>query len=139
MIHLGRATSKVETADPIAIPDVVPDNDPEAEEETTDGWHHGGGGTRRHDRRHGATGGITSPTTTPTAAGPRPPTRALPPAELASGLPPLFSIPGLLLFGAHRRRRRGRQLRTPDRRWRPSAVAVRARTASTPACPTCER
>ena len=96
VIHLGRATSKVETADPITIPDVVPDNDPDGEETTEDGTTGGGGTT---GTTGGTTGGITSPTTTPTAAGPTTTDAALPPAELASGLPPLFSIPGLLLFG----------------------------------------
>jgi hypothetical protein len=95
VMHLGRATSKVETVDKIVIPPVVPDNDPEPEDTATGGT--GGGGTG------GGTGGSVTPaapvdsgspsTTTPEAVG------DLPSAELASGLPPLFSIPGLLLFG----------------------------------------
>ena len=104
VVHLGRATAKVETADPITIPDVVPDNDPEAGEEPTEGEATGGGGgsttggTAGTGGTGGTTGGVTSPTTTPTASAPTSDT-ALPAAELASGLPPLFSIPGLLLFG----------------------------------------
>ncbi|GAB3249197.1 choice-of-anchor P family protein [Nocardioides dilutus] len=95
VIHLGRATAKVETADPIEIPDFVPDNDPGAEETTEDtGGSSGGGATG------GAAGGVTSPTTTPTASSPTTTDTALPPAELASGLPALFSIPGLLMVGA---------------------------------------
>jgi len=94
VMHLGRATSKLETADPIEIPDFVPDNDPEGEE-TTDG-----GGTSGGTTGGGTTGGLTSPTT-PTATSPTGTTgTALPPAELASGLPALFSIPGLLMVGA---------------------------------------
>jgi len=92
VMHLGHATSKVETADPIVIPPVVPDNDP--------GGDAGGGGSS------GGTGGGGLGSTTPTVPtdGGAPSTTPeavgdLPPAELASGLPPLFSIPGLLLFG----------------------------------------
>lgn len=94
VIHLGRATSKVETADPIEIPDVVPDNDPEGEdtpEEATGGGTTGG---------TAGTGGITSPAATAPSGSAPTTTEALPPAELASGLPDLFSIPGLLLMGA---------------------------------------
>ena len=119
------------------IPDVVPDNDPRRPRRPTDGWHLG---RRRHDRRHSAA--------PPAASRRRPPRRPdrpddhrapCPPAELASGLPPLFSIPSLLLFGALGGAIAGRQLRPPDGLRSPSAAAVRARTASTPACPTCER
>ena len=99
VMHLGRATSKVETAEPIEIPEVVPDNDPEPEETADDGGDAAGGGG-------GATGGAatggggTAPATTPTASGSDTTGSALPPAELASGLPALFSIPGLLMLGA---------------------------------------
>jgi hypothetical protein len=95
VMHLGRATAKVETADPIEIPDVVPDNDPDGEETTDDG-----GGTTGGTTGGGTAGGVTSPTTA-TATSPTGTTgTALPPAELASGLPALFSIPGLLMVGA---------------------------------------
>ena len=100
VMHLGRATSDVETADPIDIPEVVPDNDPEAEEEETTASEGGGGSA-------GGTAGTGTPgtdgvpgTTAPAATDPGTSTEALPPAELASGLPKLFSIPGLLLMGA---------------------------------------
>ena len=92
VMHLGRATSKVETADPLEIPEVVPDNDPDGEETTGSGGGSGGGA---------GAGGVA---TAPGAATPggrkrlgRGGGRA---AELASGLPDLFSIPGLLLAGA---------------------------------------
>ena len=52
VIHLGRATSKVETADPIAIPDVVPDNDPDGR----------GGDHRRRRHLGGGTGGTAGGT-----------------------------------------------------------------------------
>jgi hypothetical protein len=95
VMHLGRATSTVETADPIEIPDLVPDNDPGGDE-TTDGGGTTGGGTTGG----GTAGGVTSPTA-PTATSPTGTSgTALPPAELTSGLPPLFSIPGLLMVGA---------------------------------------
>ena len=96
VVHLGRATSKLETADPIDLPDVpIPDNDPEGEETTDDGGTTGGG-----TKGAGTTGGVTPPGTTPSASTPGTSDSALPPAELASGLPDLFSIPGLLLAGA---------------------------------------
>jgi len=96
VMHLGRATSKVETADPLEIPDVVPDNDPEGEETTPEET---GGGTTGGTA--GTGGGITSPgATAPSGSSPSTTTEALPPAELASGLPDLFSIPGLMLMGA---------------------------------------
>jgi hypothetical protein len=93
VLHLGRATSKVETVDPIEIPDVVPDNDPEGD--ATEGGTTGGGTTGG-----GTSGGVTPAAGTPAAAGADTSAGELPPAELASGLPALFSIPGLLLFGA---------------------------------------
>jgi hypothetical protein len=95
VMHLGRATSKVETADPIEIPDVVPDNDPGGDETTTDD----GGGTTAGGTAGGGTGGTTGGSA-PTASSPTTSDSALPQAELASGLPPLFSIPGLLMVGA---------------------------------------
>lgn len=94
VLHLGRATSKVETADPIDIPDIVPDNDPEGEETTDDG------DTSGDATKSAGTGGVTSPTTTPVATGTGTAEAALPSAALASGLPDLFSIPGLLMVGA---------------------------------------
>jgi hypothetical protein len=96
VVHLGRTTSKLETVEPIQIPDIVPDNDPGGDEETTEdsGATGGGGGTG------GATGGVTAPASTSTGSAPTTTETALPPTELASGLPDLFSIPGLLLMGA---------------------------------------
>ena len=97
VLHLGYAASKVETADPLDIPDVVPDNDPEGEDEGETEGGTGGGGAG------GGTGGggVTTPAgTTPVAGGAPTTETALPSAELASGLPDLFSIPGLLLVGS---------------------------------------
>jgi hypothetical protein len=97
VLHLGRATSKLQTVEPIKIPSYVPDNDPQGGEETTEteGGTTTGGGTGA-----GTTGGVTPPGTTPSASAPTTSGTALPPAELASGLPELFSIPGLLMMGA---------------------------------------
>lgn len=97
VLHLGRATSKLQTVEPINIPSFVPDNDPQGAEETTeaDGGTATGGGTGA-----GTTGGVTTPGTTPSASAPATTDTALPPAELSSGLPELFSIPGLLMVGA---------------------------------------
>ncbi len=94
VLHLGYATSAVDTVQSIPIPTSVPDNDPTTEpSESEDGATGGatGGGT--------TTGGGTS--ALPPADPPVPATDAGP--ELVStaataGLPPLFSIPGLLLF-----------------------------------------
>ena len=96
MLHLGYATSAVDTvqAIPIPIPDTVPDNDPTSDPTESEGGTTGGatgGGTDLG----GDTGAL------PPVDGSAPATDAAP--ELAntsatSGLPPLFSIPGLLLF-----------------------------------------
>ena len=95
VLHLGAATSTVQTVQGIEIPPVVPDNDPGGDD---NGGDTGGGGT-------GTTGGgsvppgSTTPTTggtTPTDTGSSTPVATEP---MGAGLPPLFSIPGLLLFG----------------------------------------
>lgn len=92
VLHLGRTTSKLETVDPLKIPDVVPDNDPEGED-TSGGT--GGGGT-------GGAGGLggttTPPAATPVGAGETPVSDLEDTTLASSKLPPLFSIPGLLLF-----------------------------------------
>ena len=94
VLHLGYATSAVDTVQSIPIPDSVPDNDPtsdptDSEEETTGG----------------ATGGGTDPggaSVLPPADPSTPVTDAVPDqlatTSATSGLPPLFSIPGMLLF-----------------------------------------
>lgn len=98
VMHLGRATSKLETVDPLKIPDLVPDNDPQGEETTESTETSGGGGS---GGASGTAGGGSVSTATGPGGGTAPTsTEALPAAELASGLPELFSIPGLLLVGA---------------------------------------
>jgi hypothetical protein len=94
VLHLGTASSTVQTVQGIEIPPVVPDNDPGGD---TGG---DGGGTGS-----GSSSGSTAPgSTTPTTGGDTTPsgddgtsTEATEP--MGAGLPPLFSIPGLLLFG----------------------------------------
>ena len=96
VMHLGRATSKLETVDPIDIPDVVPDNDPDGEDTTGGTGAGGGGGTGGS-----GLGGTSTPpaTDTPPAPAGDAPDGNLDDAVLASSkLPPLFSIPGLLLL-----------------------------------------
>jgi hypothetical protein len=94
VLHLGYTTSAVDTVKAIPIPSTVPDNDP-----TGDPSESAGGTTG------GATGGGTDlggdTSALPPADPSAPATDAAP--ELAntsatSGLPPLFSIPGMLLF-----------------------------------------
>jgi hypothetical protein len=93
VLHLGRATSKVETVDPIDLPTVGPTDTPSASP-TTGG--NGGGDTG---------GGGAAPDALPPAdsgpvAGGDAPVDDLEDTVLASSkLPPLFSIPGLLLVG----------------------------------------
>ncbi len=94
VIHLGYATSTVDTVQPIEVPDSVPDNDPGGEDETTDTTEAGqtaGGGVSGG----GASSGL--PPTDTTAAPTDASAGTLDNAELTSGLPPLFSIPGLLM------------------------------------------
>lgn len=94
VLHLGRATAKLETVDPIKPPTVEPS--PTESASPTGGT--GGGGT--------GTGGLgtttTPPGTTPLApTGGEAPVGDLEDAVLASGLPPLGSIPFLaFLLGA---------------------------------------
>lgn len=106
VLTLGSAESTVDTVQGIALPAVPtpetptdePPTDGDGEDETAPPAAEGGGGTG------GTSGGTPPPATTgaPTAAGPGTATTTadLPPAApVAAGLPPLFSIPGLLLLG----------------------------------------
>ena len=96
VLHLGYATSAVDTVQsiPIPIPDTVPDNDPTSDPTESEGGTTGGatgGGTDL--------GGDTS--ALPPVDGSATATDAAPEltnTSATSGLPPLFSIPGLLLF-----------------------------------------
>ena len=97
VLHLGYTTSAVDTVQSIPIPESVPDNDPTTE--PTDDAGDDAGDT---------TGGATGGTDVGGDTGALPPADSSTPApeaapELAntsatSGLPPLFSIPGMLLF-----------------------------------------
>ena len=97
MLHLGYATSAVDTVQPIPIPDTVPDNDPTGDADRVAEWRcvrrRRVGWRRARRRGHCAAArrhlGHRRPT----------PRRTLTdPVASSSGLPPLFSIPGLLLF-----------------------------------------
>jgi hypothetical protein len=96
VLHIGYTTSAVDTVQALPIPDTVPDNDP-----TGDPTESAGGGTTG-----GATGGgaaLGGGSALPPASGPTTSVSDAAPDQLTnasatSGLPPLFSIPGLLLF-----------------------------------------
>ncbi len=105
VLHLGYTTAAVDTVQPLKLPTAaVPDNDPSGspsaeptptESTGTTGGATGGGGT-------GATttgGGAALPPPADLPAPALEPTAAAPVADVAlsSGLPDLFSIPGLLM------------------------------------------
>ena len=94
VLHLGYTTSAVDTVQSIPIPDSVPDNDP-----TSDPTDSGGGTTGGATGGGSDLGGDTSalpPADTSTPAADAAPELAN--TSASSGLPPLFSIPGMLLF-----------------------------------------
>ena len=101
VLHLGYTTSAVDTVQPLEIPSSVPDNDPTGEtpEEEPGGSATGGanGGTGGAGTGLGGGTGALPPadSSTPAAGGGA---DTLTDAALSSGLPKLFSIPGLLLF-----------------------------------------
>ncbi len=95
--HFGFTQAKVETADPIVIPPFETPETPDTETPTTDGGAAGGASSGGGSV---STGGVA---TTPTDSGgvsTDPGAAPLTDASLASGLPPLNSIPGLLLVGS---------------------------------------
>ena len=96
VMHLGYTTATVDTVQGVEVPDTAPDNDPEGDEEEPE------------ETGGAAAGGATGGTAGAGAAGALPPSEpvagssevAAPEtldAALSSGLPALFSIPGLLL------------------------------------------
>jgi hypothetical protein len=97
VLHLGYATSAVDTVQPIKIPATVPDNDPSSSPTQGAGGSSsggaGGGGAVP------AGGGALPPVGTSAGGAGTGTTTAsvLAPAAASPGLPPLFSIPGLLL------------------------------------------
>jgi hypothetical protein len=97
VVHLGYTTSAVDTVQSIPIPDSVPDNDPTEDptesEGGTEGGATGGGGGGAAIPGGGSVLPPADPVTPITDAGPE-----LATTSATSGLPPLFSIPGLLLF-----------------------------------------
>ncbi|WP_341924752.1 hypothetical protein [Nocardioides psychrotolerans] len=98
VVNLGVAESGVETVQGIDIP--VPPT-PEPEEETDEGEGDGASGGNTSGGATGSSAGVP-PSSTPAAPGSdvAPTAGPLPvDAALTSGLPKLFSIPGVLLFG----------------------------------------
>jgi hypothetical protein len=111
VIHLGYTTSAVDTVQKIAVPASAPTSDPSGtpSEEPTDDSSPTSGPATGSAGATGSTGGGGADlggggAAPPPAAVSRPPVAQtaapdqLAPAALSSGLPPLFSIPGLLLF-----------------------------------------
>ncbi len=100
VLHLGYTTSAVDTVQPISIPASVPDNDPTdgpTDEPTGSGGETTGGTTAgTTDTTGGTTSLPPADTSAPVAEAATP--DQLTDTSLASGLPKLFSIPGLLLF-----------------------------------------
>jgi hypothetical protein len=101
VLHLGYTTSTVDTVKGIPIPSSVPDNDPGGADDTSGDDATGG------TAAGGATGGGTPTTTGAGTSVAAPPTGSAPATDaadgtltdtaLSSGLPALFSIPGMLL------------------------------------------
>ena len=101
VLHLGYVTSAVDTVQPIKVPATVPDNDPTSSPTAQAGGASSGGATGGGAAAGGS--GALPPVDT-VAGGPGTATGAstetagiLAPAASSAGLPPLFSIPGLLL------------------------------------------
>ena len=101
VVHLGYATSSVDTVQSIPIPANVPDNDPTGDPTESEGGATGGatggaaGGSTGGTGLGGDTGAVpTAGTATPSVDG----VPELATTAASPGLPPLFSIPGLLLF-----------------------------------------
>ncbi|WP_121257884.1 choice-of-anchor P family protein [Nocardioides ferulae] len=98
VVTLGAATSTVDTVQGLDMPDDVPDNDPNGEPvDDADGSAAGDGGAV------GGTGGVASGDVPPAdagagAAGDGADGDLTDAAPMGAGLPPLFSIPGFLLF-----------------------------------------
>ena len=134
VVHLGRATAKVETADPITIPDVGPGQRPGRRGGDHRGWHLGRRRRprhrrhRRHHRWHHLAGHR--------ADRGRPAHHRHGPAPGGAGLRPAPALlhPRPAALRRHRRRHRGRQLRTSSRpggprRWRCVLARPRLRSA----------
>lgn len=103
VLHIGYATSTLETVQGVDIPGVDPGAGGGTGTEGAGGGA-GGTGTTGGPTAGGGTGSTDVPATTDpgstTAAGGDTATGDLPPTVQAAGLPKLFSIPGLLIAGA---------------------------------------
>jgi len=99
VLHLGYASSAVDTVQPIKVPATVPDNDPTNSPTAQAGGASSGGATGGGTAPGGS--GALPPVDT-SAGGPgtgsgTETAGVLAPTAASAGLPPLFSIPGLLL------------------------------------------
>jgi hypothetical protein len=96
VLHLGYATSAVDTVQPLPIPSSVPDNDPTADPSPSAGGGSAGGASGGGGGA--AIGGGSVPPATGGSATPNDTSAdAIAPVAASPGLPALFSIPGLLL------------------------------------------
>jgi hypothetical protein len=96
VVHLAYSSSKINTVQPLDVPSVPPpDNDPgDGDEDTDEGGSGAAGGGGSAGVGGSAPAGSTAPASAPSSDGVD---GALTDAALASGLPPLFSIPTMLL------------------------------------------
>lgn len=93
VIHLGTATSIVETVQGIDIPPIVPDNDPGGDDPGD------GGNSSTSSGGTAPSSGEPPSSTTPTGDDTSADGDLTDAGPVGAGLPPLFSIPGVLLFG----------------------------------------
>ena len=98
VLHLGYTTATVDTVQPLDVPDTVPDNDPGGEDTADEGDAGAGGSAAGGTSGGGTAAGAGAALPAPDSSSPD--TAAdgtLTDAALSSGLPALFSIPGLLM------------------------------------------
>ncbi len=96
VLHLGYTTSAVDTVQAIPIPATVPDNDPSSDPTESAGESTTGGATSGGTDLGGGSALPPAADTSTPVSGAAPDQLAN--ASATSGLPPLFSIPGMLLF-----------------------------------------
>ena len=102
VLRLGYTTSQVDTVQKIPIPSDVPDNDPAGTEDETgdeDEAAAGDGASGGDSGTGAAVAGSSAPTSSQPTGASDSADGALADTALASGLPKLFSIPGMLLLG----------------------------------------
>jgi hypothetical protein len=96
VVHLAYSSAKINTVQPLTVPTVPPPDNPgdEGGDDTDEGGGASTGGGGSGGTAGSASAGSTAPASAPSSGGVD---GALTDAALASGLPPLFSIPTLLM------------------------------------------